>query len=187
MGTRRAALHLDLFEQPGRKRVFQHPARSVLQDPLCLFCGMAPLSEFLQFLSEESEPPFQQLALFLQHLQVLLARGEGRPPFLRGMPVMPGMAGAVMPFRVAFATVVTRLAFAMVMARVTAALRVTFTATAARHGSPPFQSLWFPRLQRSGGHAVLGGGQRGGQKLGVGTRPHPVSCGRLRTPCTVRL
>src|SRR3972149_254378 len=24
----RAALHLDLFEQPGRKRVFQHPARS---------------------------------------------------------------------------------------------------------------------------------------------------------------
>ena len=24
MGTRRAALHLDLFEQPGQKRVFQH-------------------------------------------------------------------------------------------------------------------------------------------------------------------
>jgi hypothetical protein len=28
MGTRRAALHLDLFEQPGQKRVFQHPART---------------------------------------------------------------------------------------------------------------------------------------------------------------
>ena len=28
MGTRRAALHLDLFERPGRKRVFQHPARA---------------------------------------------------------------------------------------------------------------------------------------------------------------
>src|SRR5574337_2019532 len=27
MGTRRAALHLDLFEQPGRKRVLQYPAR----------------------------------------------------------------------------------------------------------------------------------------------------------------
>jgi len=26
MGTRRAALHLDLFEQPGEKRVFQQPA-----------------------------------------------------------------------------------------------------------------------------------------------------------------
>jgi len=25
----------------------------------------------------------------------------------------------------------------------------------------------------------------GGQKLGVGTRPHPVSCGRSRTVCTV--
>jgi hypothetical protein len=25
MGTRRAALHMDLFEQPGQKRVFQHP------------------------------------------------------------------------------------------------------------------------------------------------------------------
>jgi hypothetical protein len=29
MGTRRAALHLDLFEQPGTKRVFQHPANTV--------------------------------------------------------------------------------------------------------------------------------------------------------------
>ena len=28
---RRAALHLDLFEQPGRKRVFQHPARFLVQ------------------------------------------------------------------------------------------------------------------------------------------------------------
>jgi hypothetical protein len=28
MGTRRAALHLDLFEQPGQKRVFQHPVRT---------------------------------------------------------------------------------------------------------------------------------------------------------------
>jgi hypothetical protein len=27
MGTRRAALYLDLFEQPGKKRVFQDPAR----------------------------------------------------------------------------------------------------------------------------------------------------------------
>jgi hypothetical protein len=26
MRNPRAALHLDLFEQPGRKRVFQHPA-----------------------------------------------------------------------------------------------------------------------------------------------------------------
>jgi hypothetical protein len=28
MGTRRAALHLDLFEQPGGKRVLQHPAKA---------------------------------------------------------------------------------------------------------------------------------------------------------------
>ena len=28
MGTRRAALHLNLFDQPERKRVFQHPANS---------------------------------------------------------------------------------------------------------------------------------------------------------------
>src|SRR5574337_1899753 len=28
MGTRRAALHLDLFEQPGRKRVLQYPVSS---------------------------------------------------------------------------------------------------------------------------------------------------------------
>jgi hypothetical protein len=88
----------------------------LLNDPLCLFCGMAPFSELLQLLAEESEPPFQQVSLFLQHLQVLLARGEHRLPFLRGMPVMPGMAGTVMPFRVAFALVVTRVAFAMVMA-----------------------------------------------------------------------
>jgi len=30
MGTRRAALHLDLFEQPGKERVFQHPVRPYL-------------------------------------------------------------------------------------------------------------------------------------------------------------
>src|SRR5574337_16498 len=28
MGTRRAALHLDLFEQPGRRRLFKHPVSS---------------------------------------------------------------------------------------------------------------------------------------------------------------
>jgi hypothetical protein len=33
MGTRRAALHLDLFEQPGQKRVFQHPASD--KGPAC--------------------------------------------------------------------------------------------------------------------------------------------------------
>ena len=34
MGTRRAALHLDLFKQPGQKRVFQHPARPSHNDQM---------------------------------------------------------------------------------------------------------------------------------------------------------
>src|SRR4030042_7051932 len=33
MGTRRAALHLDLFEQPGKKRVFQQPAEHAAGTP----------------------------------------------------------------------------------------------------------------------------------------------------------
>ena len=49
MGTRRAALHLGLFEQPGRERVFQHPAKRrrrssrqrnpLLPVPRCAFVG----------------------------------------------------------------------------------------------------------------------------------------------------
>jgi hypothetical protein len=38
MGTRRSVLHLDLFEQPGGKRVFQHPTT-----PRC--CSRVPQGE----------------------------------------------------------------------------------------------------------------------------------------------
>jgi hypothetical protein len=37
MGTRRAALHLDLFEQPGRRGVFQHPAEAMKNTSLARF------------------------------------------------------------------------------------------------------------------------------------------------------
>ncbi len=58
---------------------------------------MPSLLEFLQFLAEKPEPPFQQVPLFFQPLHVLLPRGEGRSLLFLPMSVTVRMAGAVMP------------------------------------------------------------------------------------------
>jgi membrane protein DedA with SNARE-associated domain len=92
MGTRRAALHLDLFEQPGPKRVFQQPAKIIMSETVQFLLRHGGLVLFGVVFVEQIGLPLPAVP-FLLAAGALAGAGRMNLVAALGLPVLASLLG----------------------------------------------------------------------------------------------